>query len=533
LRKAQADVPRWRRNKPLPGPVVTIPVAALQQAEPVAARAAFRFRHHLVPFWWGIAAFACAVVAHAATPVVAFLLAVLPAAGIIACTRQLRGFRRHAWQAMAYLTLAWVATVWAAGLRVPVPALLLVSWACVAAPWVKHHRWRPQSPETPKPPGDYDTWNQLAAEKKWNAHLGAVEPLPGGGRRYPIQADGIKTTISNVTSGSENVAGAWHKPMTEAYVERSPDGITSRGSLTILGRDTLMRVREWDGTGIDPATGLARAGRYADGTPVSLKFFTRRYGTRHALVSGTTGSGKSQLLDLLIFIALTCGYMVPIVLDPQEGQSLPYWQGRCLYAAGEDQCRAMLKGLEAGMLDRSRYLASLRWDDDGIPMRGMGFFDYELTRLPMPVIFFDEAHLMLKGDTKLSRETITTTVNIARLARKTGMALWLATHIPSLADLGGEQALRDMLVGGNVVSLRTANRVAGGMVGLEKDPFEIPRYFTDGKETYGLGYAAGPDNRPDAPMRVDLLPKAMRRQDPRVPVLDDRFREAMDAAMRP
>ena len=88
-----------------------------------------------------------------------------------------------------------------------------------------------------------------------------------------------------------------------------------------------------------------------------------------------------------------------------------------------------------------------------------------------------------------------------------------------------------MLRGGNVISMRTANRVACGMLGLEKDPSEIPKFFSDGKETYGLGYAAGPDNRPDAPMRSDLVPKAMRRKVPAVPRLDDRFLEAMDAAM--
>jgi hypothetical protein len=69
------------------------------------------------------------------------------------------------------------------------------------------------------------------------------------------------------------------------------------------------------------------------------------------------------------------------------------------------------------------------------------------------------------------------------------------------------------------------------MLGLEKDPSEIPSFFADGKETYGLGYAAGPDNRPDAPMRTDLVPKAMRLKVPPIPQLDDRFREAMDTAM--
>jgi hypothetical protein len=167
-------------------------------------------------------------------------------------------------------------------------------------------------------------------------------------------------------------------------------------------------------------------------------------------------------------------------------------------------------------------------------MRGMPFFDHALTGLPMPLILFDEAHMLLKGGRKEARavqDMAHRVEEIGRLGRKTGTALWLATHIPSLSDLGGEQAIRDMLRGGNVLSMRTANRVAGGMLGLTKDPSEIPPFFTDGKETYGLGYAAGPDNRPDAPMRTDLVPKAAKRKVPAVPELDDRFREAMEAAM--
>ena len=89
-----------------------------------------------------------------------------------------------------------------------------------------------------------------------------------------------------------------------------------------------------------------------------------------------------------------------------------------------------------------------------------------------------------------------------------------------------------MLRGGNVVSFRTANAVAGGMLGLEKDPSKIQPYFTNGKETTGLGYLAGPDNRPDMPMRTDLVPKAMKRRNPVVPALDGQVSEAMDRAMR-
>jgi hypothetical protein len=547
-------VPRWRRRKLPPGPVITVQgrgarkltrdlraqaraqAAAVQPQQPARPHA-FRFRYHLIPFWWLAWLLAAGLGTYALrSPQLGVVAGLASAAAIILLTRHLGKFAHRAALAMGALTAGLLPALAFTGPRPALP-VTLACWACVVVPWVKHYRWRPQEPPPPPETTDYDRWNALAAEKRWNGWLGTAEALPGGGRRYPVQLDGIKTTIGNVTGASENVAGAWHKPMTEAYAERDPAGITSRGYLTILGRDTLMRVREWDGTGIDPATGTAVIGRYADGSPVRLKFYTPRYGTRHALISGTTGSGKTQLLDLLIHIALTSGIFVPIVLDPQEGQSLPYWRGRCMYAAGEDECRKMLHGLHAGMMDRSRYLARLRWDDDGIPMRGMPFFDHELTGLLMPLIIFDEAHIPLTANTKASRGTaqsmgtVQATVEIARLSRKTGIALWLATHIPSLTDLGGEQALRDMLRGGNVACLRTANRVGAGMVGLQKDPSEIPMFFVDGRETYGLGYVAGPDNRPDAPMRVDLLPKTARRKDPLVPRLDDRFLEAMDVAM--
>jgi hypothetical protein len=221
-------------------------------------------------------------------------------------------------------------------------------------------------------------------------------------------------------------------------------------------------------------------------------------------------------------------------LDPQEGQSLPFWRGRCIYASGVSEVETRLRGLHAAFLDRSSMLANWQWDDDGVAMPGMSFFDYELLggTLPMPWIILDEAHMVLKDGDKSQRQITSDVVEMARLIRKAGGRMTLATHIPGLAEMGGSQALRDMLRGGNVWSGRTANKVASGMVGLEKDPSEIPRYFGDGSETAGLGFTSGPDNRPDAPMRTDLVGKEHYRNPPEVRELDDRFLEVMDAAMK-
>jgi hypothetical protein len=411
---------------------------------------------------------------------------------------------------------------------------LAACWVACAVVWMHHYRIRPgeQPVEPPLPiDGDLSTWSALCAKRKWIASLGTPERLAGNGRRYPIRADGVETVMGNILQASEHVAGAYRRPLTEAFAERHPSGVPTDGYLTILGSETLMQGREWDGKGIDPVTGMAKIGRFADGAAAHIKLVTRRYGIRHGLLSGTTGSGKSELLNLLVFLGIVSGIFVPVILDPQEGQSLPFWRERCLYAAGVDDCRKMLNGLHAGMLSRSRYLSNLRWDDDGVPMRGMPFFDHEITGLPMPLIIFDEAHMVLTGNSKGEREIVKKTVEIGRLGRKTGTALWLATQLPSLSDLGNEQALRDMLRGGNVISMRTANRVAGGMLGLQKDPSEIPSFFTNGKETYGLGLTVGPDNRPDAPMRTDVVTKEQKKNAPGVPSLDDRFLEAMDTAM--
>ena len=78
----------------------------------------------------------------------------------------------------------------------------------------------------------------------------------------------------------------------------------------------------------------------------------------------------------------------------------------------------------------------------------------------------------------------------------------IASHALLLEELGSF-TLRSNLVSGNVVCLRTGERMSSGVAGLEADPHLPPAYFDDGTQTFGLGYTSGPDGRPDAPMRAD------------------------------
>jgi hypothetical protein len=498
-------------------------------------RGAWRFRRHLVPFAW-IAVLAAAAAAVRATPH-PVLLSIPVAAGMavaaMLATRHLSRFARRITAAAAAVSLAWLPGLAAAGPARPVPALLALTWAVFAAAWVRHYRHRPAGPQpaaaaVPGGLSDEAIWKKLAGRRNWIGQLGDRQDIPGG-RMYPIRLDGTETHIGQIIAEPRALAAAYDRPQTEAYAEPDPSGVESRGILTILDGGTLEAVTEWDGTGFSE-DGIARIARFADGAPARIRCWIPMDGTRHSLIAGASGAGKSALLDLLIWLALTSA--VPVILDPQNGQSLPQWRGRVLYAAGLEECVAMERGLSAGMMDRSRRLAAMTWDDEGHQVTGMEFFDARLSGLPVVMVITDEAPYLLAGggNAKLAAEMVRLVADRAKLGRKAGDTEQLVAQVPSLAEIG-DQALRSQLVGGNVVSLRTGEKVSQGMLGLAADPSALPKYFASGEPTQGVGYVVSVDNR-QAPMRCDLVPRRMRRQPAEVPQLEPEFLEAMDKAMR-
>jgi hypothetical protein len=552
LRRHRRDLPRWRRGHA----VIVRPVqlsgrqarqfareyARVSRTGPatagstVARTGAWRFRRHLVPFaWLAVTLTAAAALRVTPRPVpYAAASAVVAAALLVWATRHLSSFARRATELAALVTLAWLPVLTAAGFSYPVRVSLAVTWAPFTVAWVRHYAWRPAAAQQGKPAADKSdaaVWERLAKRRKWSGTLGPREAIPGG-RKYPILLDGAETHIGQVMSDPRAIAAAFDKPLTEAYPEPHPSGVESRGYLTILKSGTLDEIREWDGQGIT-AAGFASAARFADGQPARLRFWVPRDGTRHSLIAGTSGAGKSVLLDLLVWLAITSEVpVVPVILDPQNGQSLPQWRGKVPYASGLDECMAMLTGLHNAMLLRSRDLAIRTWtDEDGYEQQGFEFFDAALTSLPVVMPIIDEAPMILNGGGNSKRAAVAVQLvgDMAKLARKTGLSVQLVAQVPSLSELG-DQSLRSMLVGGNVVCLRTGDRVSAGMLGLDVDPSALPKYFPSGEPTGGLGYAIGPDNR-QAPMRVSPVPSRMRRAVPAVAEFDESFDAALHAGM--
>jgi hypothetical protein len=244
---------------------------------------------------------------------------------------------------------------------------------------------------------------------------------------------------------------------------------------------------------------VSTIGTYIDGARV--EYVWREW---HDLISGTTGSGKSRLLDLLLATSRASGgLIVDWVLDPQNGQSLPDWQEEVdWFASGVDEGMRMLRAARSVMYARNRTLAKQEWvDGRGRTRKGVKAFT-PTPDMPLLVLTIEEAHAVLNDD-----EAKTIVEDIAKMGRKCGIKVRLVTQVPTLSQLGNSNVLRSMVASGNVIVLRTGNKSDGQFAfqgAMQVDPVSIPRRMPDGSSSAGLGFALGAESR-QAPMRTDFV----------------------------
>lgn len=457
----------------------------------------FRFRRQLGPLGW-LAWMACGLI-----PGIGWAAALLAGLAALAATVALTR-HRSAWvRAQCQGSAAWAA-LWAVVFPLAGTgwwaAMALAGWALPYGFWLHKYAWRPADPDAP-PDKIEERFDELADRQRWNARLGPGEPIPNG-MRYPITCNGAHTQIGQITSANAAVAATFDKAVTEAYAERDPSGIESRGRLTLLVKGTLDQVREWDGLGYDE-NGFGRLGRFPDG----MDFRGRAYkpgaggGAFHFLVAGADGTGKTGDLNLLLAKAARTRRIAPVILDPQMGQALPAWREHVPYACGTDECLAFLRGLHDAMFGRSDFLGGFEWTDPrtGRKRRGLDHFDAGTCGRPMVQVIVDEAPVLLaiRGVPEL-------VLDFGKLGRKVGFGLVLAVQVPSVREMQAGE-LRSILNGGTVICHRTGDKVSSGMLNLPAEPNLLPRYFPNGTRTEGLGYGASIEDRPDVTMRTDFV----------------------------
>ncbi|MER7280450.1 FtsK/SpoIIIE domain-containing protein [Dactylosporangium sp. NPDC000244] len=251
---------------------------------------------------------------------------------------------------------------------------------------------------------------------------------------------------------------------------------------------------------IDVVKGTAPIVQYADGEYGMYEIYRPDWGVPQVAVFGTTGSGKSETLNMLFTIDRWAHYVdehgqkhgivANFLIDPQQGQSFaPFLDSLAAPVATTiEEATMLVEALTAEMLRRNRYLARVEYvDERGRKRRGRKWWN-PLVDGPILSLTIDEAHAFLAD-----RAFSALVTAAGRMWRKCGGQLRIATHTPLLTDLGGSMALRDMLTGGWVWVGRTANSLSGPTAfngRLPVDPRTIP-------QAPGMAYVlAGADPKP-------------------------------------
>lgn len=257
-----------------------------------------------------------------------------------------------------------------------------------------------------------------------------------------------------------------------AYVRVQPD-------------NPLAEVRMFDGITVDDwVRGWSAVGWHDDGAPIRYVWWTES-GTVHDLISGCTGSGKSEVVAQLLIISLHSGGLaIDWLGDPQSGQSYGALKRMVDYfAVGIPEIQLMLLAALTEMLRRNEVLSE----------RDVKTWKPTVD-MPLLTITLDEVQSFIED--AAIQEMIEKLVG---MGRKVGIKLRLLTQVPAVGNLGGSTYIKEQLKAGQSITFRAATDVAGRLAvdgDSPIDPTLLPARwgkFTCGydKTTAGLCFVQG------------------------------------------
>lgn len=483
----------------------------LDQARQEAGRLAVRYRRQLTPLGLMAVTDVVGVAADAAGGVGALGVVALAGAGTATAYVKLRprlGRWGRAYAAVACgASVVWEATAAAMGVH-QLQALLWLGGSAMALPWwIRHSERTPDvaaeetvaaaapeaEPETPAAPDPRSV--------RWGQYLGTKGGALAGSKLSDITEIefGWTATIdlgrgehwSKATGCCNTIAGVFDLPDGHALIEPLQGRPNYLAHLTVLTVNPLEEINTWTGPGLDVNEGTFRLALTADGEWLNWRLWRPGSGMCHGLVAGTTGSGKSATVDLLLSEVAKSDRLFPIIIDGSGGASVPDWLQHVKYKATTvEETIELLERIVAAMDDRFTVITQMEWTDKkGRKRRGRNSID-PTPQMPGIVLVIDEAHrfLMDAEHGKTIRRLIEI---ITQMGRKVAAGVVLATQQASVSQLGGSSVIRDMCKSGNVVALRTGERISGGMVGnvpLPEPLHTLPTEWPTGSPTQGLGY---------------------------------------------
>ena len=260
--------------------------------------------------------------------------------------------------------------------------------------------------------------------------MSAVVDLWGWRCRIRLARGQTITDVIAKIPGLESALGTFRGAI---RVYPTPDDLANRCELRVLEIDPHAGAIPWPGPSVTSITEPVDLGPFEDAAPCRVMFLRR-----HGLFGGSTGSGKSGGLNVLLGNLVACPDVVIWGIDLKKGMELQPWAS-CIarLATTPEQARALLADAVAILEARAAQLAAegrRTWEPS--------------PDAPALVIIIDE-YAELADD---AAEAMGYADSVARLGRAVAVTLIAATQRPTQKAMG-QGAVRSQM------DLRIAFRV--------------------------------------------------------------------------
>ncbi len=313
----------------------------------------------------------------------------------------------------AFAAGAWIAAATALGPSMsPLPQVLAIGAAVLSVPWWAHRRRRARVRIERK----LQAWPDIARAVGLAGAvvMSATVDVWGWRARFRLARgqtiNDVVAKIPAIESGLGTFRGA-------VRVYPTPDDLANRCEIRVLDMDPHAGSIPWPGPSVTSITQPVDLGPFEDASPCRVLFMRR-----HGMFGGTTGSGKSGGLNVLMGNLAACPDVVIWAIDLKKGMELGPWQS-CIgrLATTPEQAIALLRDAVAVLEARAELLAAA------------GKRVWEISPgMPALVIIIDE-YAELADD---APDAMSDTDSIARLGRAVAVTLIAATQRPTQKAMG-------------------------------------------------------------------------------------------------
>jgi hypothetical protein len=319
-----------------------------------------------------------------------------------------------------------------------------------------------------------------------------VDPNPhdqGGGYYFTVRVGADGGLVRLVPGQLINAAEVIHLALLRLIPDLHPANLVFQGQPNGTVR---IGALEWDPrsrtatAAPGPRGGFTHpVARLVTNEHVEITLWRERFGGDHRTVVGSTGSGKSALMNLLIGLdgntTTTDGrpLMCPVICDPHGGVSYGQWRGQVPIFKEPLEIYAALTAVCAELQKRLDLLAETGTD-----------LIVPSPETPMIQVYIDEVRNVIRSTAALKRPALPLLERIGDEGRKCGIHLTIGTLAYS-EEVFGSTILMDA-IGGLLLILHsraasTGLKINAGLWDAAADPRKVIKTFADGSAASGMG----------------------------------------------